>query len=95
MNIGTLLTAHARYRSSIPALKVSGSEYTFAELNLLVNQLANALLSAGLVKGDKVSTVMKTRLELVLKFWAAAKTGIVIFSVSRLLLLYNSNEVVC
>jgi len=50
-----------------------------------VNQLANALLAAGITKGDKVSTVMTNRLELVLMYWAAAKTGIVIVPVSTLL----------
>jgi long-chain acyl-CoA synthetase len=47
--------------------------------------LANALLAAGMVKGDKVSTVMTNRLELVLMYWAAAKTGIVIVPVSTML----------
>jgi acyl-CoA synthetase (AMP-forming)/AMP-acid ligase II len=43
------------------------------------------LLAAGIAKGDKVSTVMTNRLELVLMYWAAAKTGIVIVPVSTLL----------
>ncbi len=51
----------------------------------MVNRLANALLAAGIAKGDKVSTVMTNRLELVLMYWAAAKTGIVIVPVSTLL----------
>lgn len=67
------------------ALTVSRHDYTFAELNAEVNQLANALLAAGITKGDKVSTVMTNRLELVLMYWAAAKTGIVIVPVSTLL----------
>ena len=50
-----------------------------------MNRLANALLAAGIAKGDKVSTVMTNRLELVLMYWAAAKTGIVIVPVSTLL----------
>jgi len=85
IDIGTLLPGHARYRPNVPALKVSGIEYSFVELNAQVNRLANALLVAGLVKGDKVSTVMTNRLELVLMYWAAAKTGIVIVPVSTLL----------
>ncbi len=64
---------------------MAGAEYTFAELNALVNRLANALLAAGITKGDKVATVMTNRLELVLMYWAAAKTGIVIVPVSTLL----------
>ncbi len=85
INIGTLLPGHARYRPDLPALTVAGTEYTYAELNALVNRLANALLSAGIGKGDKVATVMTNRLELVLMYWAAAKTGIVIVPVSTLM----------
>ena len=85
MNLGTLLPAHARYRPNLPAIKVSGSEYTFAELNAEVNRLANALLAAGITKGDKVSMVMTNRLEFVLMYSAVAKTGIVIVPVSTLL----------
>ena len=79
------MPGHARYRPHRTALTIAETEYTFAELNALVNQLANALLAAGLVKGDKVSTVLTNRLELVLMYWAAAKTGIVIVPVSTLL----------
>ena len=54
MNLGTLLPAHARYRPNHPALTVSRSEYNFVQLNAEVNRLANALLEAGIRKGDKV-----------------------------------------
>ena len=66
MNLATLLPAHSRYRPNFLAIKVSGSEYTFAELNAEVDRLANALLAAGINKGDRVSTVMTNRLEFVL-----------------------------
>ena len=85
MNLGALLPAHARYRATYPALMVSGFQYTFAELNARVNQLANALLRAGIAKGDKVATVMTNRLEFVLMYLAVAKTGIVIVPISTLL----------
>ena len=85
IDIGILLTGHALYRPDCPALKVGGSQFTFAELYRQVNKLANALLAAGLTKGDKVSTIMTNRLELVLIYWAAAKTGLVIVPISTLL----------
>ena len=85
IDIGILLTGHARYRPDCPALKVGGSQFTFAELNRQVNKLANALLAAGLTKGDKVSTIMTNRLELVFIYWAAAKTGLVIVPGSTLM----------
>ena len=85
MNLGTLLPAHARYRPNHPALTVSRSEYNFVQLNAEVNRLANALLEAGIRKGDKVATVMTNQLEFVLLYLAVAKTGIVIVPISPLL----------
>jgi len=86
MNIGTLLPRHARYRSEHCALIVGNERLTFAELNRRVNQLANGLLNAGLVKGEKIATILPNCLELMLAYWAAAKTGIVIVPGSTLLL---------
>ena len=50
-----------------------------------MNRLANALLAAGLGKGDKFTTVLGDGLELMAAYWAAAKTGIVIVPASPLL----------
>jgi acyl-CoA synthetase (AMP-forming)/AMP-acid ligase II len=85
MNIGTLLPRHARYRPDHPALVLGAQRLTFRELNGRVNQLSNALLQAGVAKGEKVATVLPNCLELVLMYWAAAKTGIVIVPASPLL----------
>jgi len=86
LNLGGLLPRHARYRGSHPALVVGGQTLTFRELNVYVNRLANALLAAGLKKGDKFATVLPNCLELMASYWAAAKTGLVIVPVSPLLL---------
>ena len=86
MNIGTLLPRHARYRSEHCALIVGNERLTFAELNGRVNQLANGLLNAGIAKGEKIATILPNCLELMLAYWAAAKTGIVIVPGSTLLL---------
>ncbi len=85
MNIGTLLPRHAHYRPDHLALVVGAERLTYHQLNGRVNRLANALLGAGLAKGDKVATVLPNCLELVLMYWAAAKTGIVIVPASPLL----------
>jgi len=58
LNLGGLLPRHARYRGSHPALVVGGRTLTFRELNVYVNRLANALLGAGLKKGDKFATIL-------------------------------------
>lgn len=85
MNIGTLLPRHARYRSDHPALVVGGCTLSYRELNAYVNRFANALLAAGLRKGDKFATVLPNCLELMAAYWAAAKTGLVIVPLSPLL----------
>ena len=58
MDIGSLLPRHARYRAAHPALIVGGNDADYRALNAYVNRLANALLAAGLRKGDKFATVL-------------------------------------
>src|SRR5512134_916364 len=85
MHIGTLLPRHARYRGDHPALIVGDHRLSYRALNAYVNRLANALLAAGLRKGDKFATVLPNCLELMASYWAAAKTGIVMVPASPLL----------
>ena len=85
MNIGALLPRHARYRGDHIALVVGSRQFTYRQLNAEVNRLSNALLAAGLRKGDKFTTILPNCLELMVAYWAAAKTGIVIVPASPLL----------
>ena len=85
MDIGTLLPRHARYRGDHPALIVGDRRLNYRELNAYVNRLANALLGAGLRKGEKFATVLPNCLEMMASYWAAAKTGLVIVPMSPLL----------
>ncbi len=85
MNIGILLPRHARYRPDHLAVVFESHRVTFRQLNARVNRLANALLAAGLSKGDKIATVLPNCLEQLDVYWAAAKTGIVVVPMSPLL----------
>ena len=85
MNIGTLLTRHARYRPHHPALMVGDHRLSYRELNTHVDRLCNALLDAGVRKGQKFATILANCLELMAAYWAAAKTGSVIVPCSTLL----------
>ena len=85
MNIGSLLPRHARYRPEHLAFIVGKERLNFLELNSRVNRLSNALLDAGIRKGQKMATVLPNCEELMLLYWAAAKTGIVIVPGSPLL----------
>ncbi|MDI3468530.1 MAG: Long-chain-fatty-acid--CoA ligase [Pseudolabrys sp.] len=85
MHIGSLLSRHARYRPDHPCLIFEDRRLTYKEFNGEVNQLANALLKAGLRKGEKFATILPNCLELMTAYWAAAKSGLVIVPCSPLL----------
>jgi len=85
MDIGILLNRHARYRPDHMALVIGEDRLSFAGFSQRVNQLANAVLAAGLVKGDKVASVLPNCFELVALYWMAAKTGIVFVPASPML----------
>ncbi len=85
MNIGTLLPRHARYRPDHLALVVGQRRLSYRVFNAHVNRLANALLAQGISKGEKIATLLPNCLELMITYWAAAKTGIVIVPGSMLL----------
>ena len=85
MNIGTLLTRHARYRPDQLAFVFGDKRLTYRSMNATVNRLAHALLAKGLRKGDKLAALLPNCPELMTLYWAAAKTGIVIVPLSPLL----------
>src|SRR5687767_7357559 len=85
MNLGTLLPRQAQCRGDRIAVQFDEQRLTFRELNLRVNKLANALHALGMVKGDKLATVLPNCLEQLEVYWAAAKTGIVAVPMSPLL----------
>jgi len=100
MNIGTLLPRHARYRGDHTAVVFGETRLSYSQLNARVNRLAHGLKSAGVVKGDKVATVLPNCIELLELYWATAKVGAVLVPASTLLqptglatLLRNSDTV--
>jgi acyl-CoA synthetase (AMP-forming)/AMP-acid ligase II len=85
MDIGKLLGRHARYRPDHLAVVFEDDRLTFRQFNARVDRLANALLAAGLGKGDKLATILPNCLEQLDVYGAAAKTGIVVVPMSPLL----------
>ncbi len=49
--------------------------YTYAQMNALTNKFANALIAAGLKKGDRVSLFLPNSLELLISLYGTAKAG--------------------
>lgn len=85
MNIGRLLSGHAKYRRQHPALIFGDERLTFESLNSRVNQLANGFLKLDIKKDDKIATVLNNCVEILEVFWAAAKIGAVAVPLSPLL----------
>ncbi|HIJ19586.1 MAG TPA: AMP-binding protein [Deltaproteobacteria bacterium] len=86
MNIGNLLSRHARYQPDKLALVFEDARWSYREYNRSVNRLANALLDLGIKKGDKIATLLPNCLELLEVYWAVAKVGAVVVPMSTLLL---------
>lgn len=85
MNIGLLLPQHARYNPDKIGVVFEDQRLTYFQMNQNVNQLANSLLGLGVVKGDKVATILPNCLELLEVYWAVAKIGAVVVPLSPLL----------
>ena len=85
MNLRAILTRHARYRPDHLAVVIGGRRLTYREFNRRVNRIANALLQAGVRKGDHVATILPNCLELLEVYWAVAKTGAVVVPLTPLL----------
>jgi acyl-CoA synthetase (AMP-forming)/AMP-acid ligase II len=85
MQIGSLLPRHVQYRPHHLCLVFEDRRLTYKEFNAEVNRLADALLNAGMKKGEKFATVLPNCIELMTAYWAAAKTGLVIVPCSPLL----------
>ena len=86
MNIGKLLSRHARYQPDKSALIFEDTRLIYKEYNQSVNRLANAMLDMGIKKGDKIATLLPNCLELLEIYWATAKVGAVVVPMSTLLL---------
>jgi len=85
MNIGSLLPRHALHRSEHTAVVFEDCRLNFREFNARVNRLANALISLGVKKGDKLATILPNGLNLLETYWAVAKIGAVVVPLSSLL----------
>ena len=92
MNIGAILTRHARYRPDHLAIVFEDRRLSYREFNRRVNQLANTLLEMGVAKGDKVATILPNCLELLELYWAVAKIGAVVVPLTPLLLTTGTSS---
>lgn len=85
MNVGSLLTRHARYRGRRTAIVADGRRLTFAEVDDRVARLEAGLHALGLRKNDKLALILPNCLELLDAYRAGARSGIVLVPLSPLL----------
>ena len=83
--ITDIMASHACHFPNKTALVFGDRRVCWGEMNRGVNRVANRLLSAGLERGDKVATLMRTSLDHFYAFFGAMKAGGVIVPVSSLL----------
>ncbi|MEW6533039.1 MAG: long-chain-fatty-acid--CoA ligase [Thermodesulfobacteriota bacterium] len=76
--IGQMLEGVARYEPNRIAIIFESLEFTYAELNRQVNQLAQGLISRGLSRGDRVMVFMQNSPQIVTAYFAIAKAGLII-----------------
>ena len=77
MNLGRFVARSAQYWPDRPAILFADRRITFAELDTRSSRLANALLSLGLQKGDRVAIQSWNRPELIELEVALYKSGLV------------------
>ncbi len=81
LNLGQILSAHARLQPQKVAVRDFARSMTYRQLNARACRLANALC-AGLVQGDRVAVLAYNRAEWAEIYAAAAKSGLVVVPVN-------------
>ncbi|GBF33054.1 long-chain-fatty-acid--CoA ligase [Desulfocucumis palustris] len=87
MDIGGLLSLHARKTPFKEALVYEDKRYSYGELNAQANRMAHALIQMGIKKGDKVSLMMQNSHLYVMAFFGILKAGAVAVPVNYRLAL--------
>jgi len=83
LNLGEILGVHAKKHPTKLAVKDwCDRAWTYSELNIRTNKLANGLLNMGLRKGDRVAVMLYNCVEFVEIYCAFAKAGLVVTPVS-------------
>ncbi|SPP98102.1 class I adenylate-forming enzyme family protein [Bradyrhizobium vignae] len=78
--LGELVSLRARTHGTVKAIDVfeRGQHATYLEMDLESNRYANALLAAGVRKGDRIGLMLPNRIEFPLLWFACAKLGAVV-----------------
>ncbi len=69
------LKDHSKRKGDQTGWVVNGIPYSYKQIDVYTNKFANALLSLGFKKGDRVSTYLPNSLEYIITCYGAAKAG--------------------
>jgi acyl-CoA synthetase (AMP-forming)/AMP-acid ligase II len=75
----TVMVDHAREQADSPALIAAERTVSFAELQGMVDHLADGLRASGLSSGDLVALLAMNRIEAFVVFGACAREGLILF----------------
>lgn len=89
MNLSEIIDRFAEDLPDHPALVYEDRIITYAQLLNTVNKLSNALVKAGIQKGDRVLTLMGNRPELVATYFAAIRIGAIAVTLNPLCTVYE------
>ena len=90
MNLINLFDLSLVGRKNKIALEFGISTFTFGEIDLRSNKMANFLLSKNLVSGDRICVYLENCVEMIDLYLACAKTGIIFVPVN---ILYKEREI--
>ena len=76
-NVGSHMTKRAQLNPRREAIfdVAANKRFTYTEANARSNRVANAMTSAGLVKGDRVATMLMNGHQFVESFYGLGKIG--------------------
>ena len=77
MRLHDMLEYRARLQPSAPFARMGDQQLTYAEGDRCANQIAHALLGAGLGRGDRFGVLAKNSIESILLYYGASKAGVV------------------
>lgn len=90
MNLINLFDLSLVGRKNKTALQFGTDSFTFGEIDLRSNKMANFLLSKSLVSGDRICVYLENCVEMIDLYLACAKTGIIFVPVN---ILYKEREI--
>ena len=85
LNLSSILTYHAKNKGDKPAFIFGEKQYTFAEMDVITNKVANALVNLGVKPGDKVALSCPNTPHFPIAYYGILKTGAAVVPLSILL----------